>query len=79
MAYDSESGNIAITLTGDSMITRGMQAFQEPQFLALLDLFHESDITVSNLEMLFHHYEMSWHYKGAASFQVCKILLVLVG
>jgi poly-gamma-glutamate capsule biosynthesis protein CapA/YwtB (metallophosphatase superfamily) len=71
MAYDSESGNIAITLTGDSMITRGMQAFQEPQFLALLDLFHESDITVSNLEMLFHHYEMSWHYKGAASFQVC--------
>jgi poly-gamma-glutamate synthesis protein (capsule biosynthesis protein) len=71
MLYDSEGGNIAITLTGDSMITRGMQAFQEKQFLGLLDLFRGSDITVSNLEMLFHHFEMSWHYKGAASFQVC--------
>ena len=71
MLYDSEGGNIAITLTGDSMITRGMQAFQEKQFLGLLELFRGSDITVSNLEMLFHHFEMSWHYKGAASFQVC--------
>jgi poly-gamma-glutamate synthesis protein (capsule biosynthesis protein) len=71
MLYDSEGGNIAITLTGDAMITRGMQAFQEKQFLGLLELFRGSDITVSNLEMLFHHFEMSWHYKGAASFQVC--------
>lgn len=71
MLYDSEGGNIAITLTGDSMITRGMQAFQEKTFLDLLELFRGSDITVSNLEMLFHHFEMSWHYKGAASFQVC--------
>ncbi len=59
MLYDSEGGNIAITLTGDSMITRGMQAFQEKQFLGVVELFHESDITVSNLEMLFHHFEMS--------------------
>lgn len=71
MRYDSEQGNVTITLTGDAMITRGMRAFQEPQFLGLLELFRESDITVSNLEMLFHHFEMSWHYKGAASFQVC--------
>jgi poly-gamma-glutamate synthesis protein (capsule biosynthesis protein) len=71
MLYDSEGGNITITLTGDSMITRGMRAFQEKQFLGLVELFRGSDITVSNLEMLFHHFEMSWHYKGAASFQVC--------
>ncbi|MCZ6636985.1 MAG: CapA family protein [Alphaproteobacteria bacterium] len=71
MRYDSEQGNVTITLTGDAMITRGMRAFQEPQFLGLLELFRGSDITVSNLEMLFHHFEMSWHYKGAASFQVC--------
>ena len=71
MLYDSERGNISIALTGDSMITRGMRSFHEPQFVGLLSLLRESDVTVSNLEMLFHRFEMSWHYKGAASFQVC--------
>ena len=70
MLYESEKGNASIILTGDSMITRAMRPFREPQFSGLLDLLRNSDITVSNLEMLFHNYEMSWQYKGAASFQV---------
>jgi poly-gamma-glutamate synthesis protein (capsule biosynthesis protein) len=70
MLYESEQGNASITLTGDTMITRAMRPFREPQFSGLLDLLRGSDATVANLEMLFHNYEMSWQYKGAASFQV---------
>jgi poly-gamma-glutamate synthesis protein (capsule biosynthesis protein) len=70
MLYESENGNVVITLTGDSMITRGMRNFEEPQFLELVEILRRSDATVSNLEMLFHHFDMSWSYKGAASFQV---------
>ena len=70
MLYESEQGNITITLTGDSMITRAMQPFRESQFQGLVNLLRESDVTVANLEMLFHDFEMSWSYKGAASFQV---------
>ena len=68
MLYESEKGNASINLTDDSMITRAMRPFREPQFSGLLDLLRNSDITVSNLEMLFYNYEMSLQYKGAASF-----------
>ena len=70
MLYESEQGNVTITLTGDSMITRAMRPFREQHFAGLVDLLRGSDVTVSNLEMLFHNFEMSWQYKGAASFQV---------
>jgi poly-gamma-glutamate capsule biosynthesis protein CapA/YwtB (metallophosphatase superfamily) len=70
MLYESEQGRASIVLTGDSMITRAMKSFREPQFEGLLKLLRDSDAAVANLEMLFHNYEMSWQYKGAASFQV---------
>jgi len=68
--YESEQGRMSIVLTGDSMITRGMSRFREPEFINLVELMRSAECTVSNLEMLFHDFEVSWQFKGGASFQV---------
>ena len=57
MLYNAESGDFQIVVTGDSIITRSMSAFQEPRFLKVVDLLHGGDVTVTNAEMLFHNYE----------------------
>ena len=65
MLYDAERRDISIALGGDAMITRRMQAFQEPPFLRLRDLLHGADVSLVNLEMLFHDYESSWQWSSA--------------
>ena len=57
MLYDANSGDFEIIVTGDSIINRSLTAFREPGFLKLVDLLHDSDVTVTNAEMLFHNYE----------------------
>ena len=57
MLYSAESGDFRIILTGDSIITRKMSVFREPDFLKLAELLHGSDVTVTNAEILFHNYE----------------------
>jgi poly-gamma-glutamate synthesis protein (capsule biosynthesis protein) len=57
MTYQSESGDVRIALTGEAMITRGLQAFREDRFLALRDLLHSADVRFANSEMLFHNFE----------------------
>ena len=46
-----------MALTGDSIITRRLSVYQEPEFLRLIDLLRSSDLAFTNLEMLFHDYE----------------------
>ena len=65
MIYHAERGEIAIAVAGDAMITRRMKAFQEPGFLKLMDILRKADVSVVNLEMLFHDYESSWQWSGA--------------
>ena len=65
MLYDAERGDITIAVGGDAMITRRMQAFREPAFLRLVELLRGADVTVVNLEMLFHDYESSWQFSSA--------------
>ena len=57
MLYNAESGNFQIIVTGDSIITRRMSPFREPDFLKLVELLRGSDVTVTNAEILFHNYE----------------------
>jgi len=59
MLYDANSGDFTIIVTGDSIITRSLSAFREPGFLKMVDRLHDSDVTVTNAEMLFHDYEDS--------------------
>ncbi len=46
-----------MALTGDSIITRRLSVYQEPEFLKLMDLMRGADVSFTNLEMLFHDYE----------------------
>ena len=63
--YDSERGDISIAVAGDAMITRRMRPFQEPGFLKLVEILRKADVSIVNLEMLFHDYESSWQWSGA--------------
>lgn len=64
MIYDAEQGNISIAVAGDAMISRGMQSFREPQFLKLVEILRAADVSIANLEFLFHDYESTWQWTG---------------
>ena len=48
---------VTMALTGDSIITRRLSVYQEPEFLRLVELVRGADVAFTNLEMLFHDYE----------------------
>ncbi|MGH9323831.1 MAG: CapA family protein, partial [Vicinamibacteria bacterium] len=54
-AQSSERTTFA--LTGDSIITRKLSVYEEPQFLSMIELIRGADVAFTNIEMLFHDYE----------------------
>jgi poly-gamma-glutamate synthesis protein (capsule biosynthesis protein) len=60
MLYEAEQGDISIAVAGDAMIARRMRVFREPAFLKLVELVRATDVSIANLEFLFHDYESSW-------------------
>ena len=64
--YNSESGDITMVLTGESLITRRMSVFTEPQFLKMKEVLQDAHVTFTNAEMLFHNYghEPNPHQSG---------------
>jgi poly-gamma-glutamate synthesis protein (capsule biosynthesis protein) len=50
MLYESEPGDLDITLAGDTMLTRRLSIYKEPRFLALAELFRSADVGFVNLE-----------------------------
>ena len=59
MLYEAEAGNLTLVASGDTMITRRLSVFREPDFLSLVDLFRSADVGYTNLEMLMHDFEHS--------------------
>jgi len=57
MLYESESGDILMAITGESLISRAMSVFQEERLLKMRDLIRSGDVGFTNAEMLFHNYE----------------------
>ncbi len=50
--------DFALTLTGDSIITQRLSAYQQnPKFMAVVNAVREGDAAFTNLEILFHQYE----------------------
>ena len=64
MTYDAEKRDISIAVVGDAMISRRMQSFREPHFLKLVDILRKADVSIANLEFLFHDYESTWQWTG---------------
>jgi len=46
-----------MALTGDSIITRKLSVYEEPEYLRMIELLRNADMAFTNLEMLFHDYE----------------------
>ena len=46
-----------MALTGDSIITRKLSVYEEPEYLQMIELLRSADMAFTNLEMLFHDYE----------------------
>ena len=57
MAYEESVGDIAIALTGDTLASRRLIGYREPEYLALRDILHAADVSITNAETLFHEYE----------------------
>jgi len=55
--HQDGTADFSMALTGDSIITRKLSVYEEPQYLELIDLIRSADIAFTNLEMLFHDYE----------------------
>jgi hypothetical protein len=54
MPYISENGDISMALSGDAMLTQGLRAFDEPEFLNIREIHNEADVALTNLEMTYH-------------------------
>ncbi|MFQ5742428.1 MAG: CapA family protein [Acidobacteriota bacterium] len=50
-------GSFTFALSGDSIITRRLSVYEEPEFLQLIELIRGADVAFTNLEMLLHDYE----------------------
>src|ERR1044072_8461312 len=57
MAYQSEKGNFTIALAGDTMLTRKLTPFTEPEFLKLREILHNADARFANLEGTVHTWD----------------------
>jgi len=47
----------SMALTGDSIITRKLSVYDEPEFLDMIELIRSADVAFTNFEMLLHDYE----------------------
>lgn len=55
--HRSADDAFTMALTGDSIITRKLSVYDEPEFLEMIELMRNADVAFTNLEMLFHDYE----------------------
>ncbi len=59
---------LSITLTGDSIITRKLSVYKEPNFLKMIEIIRSSDVAFTNLETLFHDYETYPMHKSGGTY-----------
>lgn len=57
MLYQSESGDLTLTLGGDTMLTRRLSVYDEPRFTKLAKLFQDADVGFVNLEGSARHWD----------------------
>lgn len=57
-SYEQKQASpLTMVLTGDSIITRRLSVYSEPEFLRLMEIIRAADVAFTNLEILFHDYE----------------------
>src|ERR1700759_2566633 len=63
MIYQSQSGNISMLLAGEVMPSRRLTPFDEPDYLAAIELARAADVAFTNLETV-----VSTPYEGTPAF-----------
>ena len=53
----AQPSEFTMALTGDSIITRRLSVYKEPEFLKMIELIRGADVAFTNVEVLFHDYE----------------------
>ena len=71
MLYESESGDISMAITGESLISRAMSVFREERFLEMRGILHNTDVRFTNAEMLFHNYEDPPTHRPGGTYMRC--------
>ncbi|MEC7769118.1 MAG: CapA family protein, partial [Acidobacteriota bacterium] len=72
----AEDNRFTMALTGDSIITRRLSVYQEPEFLEMVNLLRGADVAFTNLEMLFHDYEpYPMHQSGGTYMRAAPALV----
>lgn len=56
MIYDSETGDLVVTLAGDTMLTRRLLVYSEEGFTGIASIFREADVGFVNLEGSVRHW-----------------------
>lgn len=64
----SKTDSFMMALTGDSIITRKLSVYQEPEFLKMIELLRSADVAFTNLEVLFHDYETYPMHRGGGTY-----------
>ena len=73
---DPVADRFTMALTGDSIITRRLSVYQEPEFLDMIELLRGADLAFTNLEMLFHDYEpYPMHQSGGTYMRAAPALV----
>jgi poly-gamma-glutamate synthesis protein (capsule biosynthesis protein) len=55
--HQTAAVDFTMALTGDSIITRKLSVYKEPEYLRMIELLRTADLAFTNLEMVFHDYE----------------------
>jgi len=76
MLYESESGDILMAITGESLISRAMSVFREERFLKVQNLLRSGDVGFTNAEMLFHNYEDSPTHRPGGTYMRCDPCII---
>jgi len=53
----SEDEGFTMALCGETIISRKLSVYREPEFLEMIEILRSADVAFTNLEMLFHDYE----------------------
>jgi poly-gamma-glutamate capsule biosynthesis protein CapA/YwtB (metallophosphatase superfamily) len=57
LAFAQTAERYTMAFTGDSIITRKLSVYEEPEFLSMIERIRSADAAFTNIEMLFHDYE----------------------
>lgn len=55
--FELEQGDIEIAITGETLLCRKVSVFREPQYLKLVELLRQADVTFTNLECIIQDWQ----------------------